>query len=109
MKATYLVVMSMMLAACASVERSPTPSIIGDNSVEGNRVAAIRSGDRDPADNDRICKSQPVTGSRTVKRVCHSRAEWAAMRRNAEETVRTTQQKATMHFENETCIHFGNC
>lgn len=68
--------------------------------MEAQRVAAIRSGDVDPADNDRICKSTPITGSRTMKRVCHTRAEWAAMRRNAEDTVRTTQQGPTYHFDN---------
>ncbi len=99
--------LSLFLAACASVESSPTPGIIADNSVEGNRVAAIRNGDKDP-DSEVICKSQPITGSRAMKRVCHTRAEWVAMRRNGEDSVRTTLQKATMHFENEACGRVGN-
>ncbi len=71
-----------------------------ENGMESRRVSVIRSGDVDPADNDRICKSIPITGSRVMRRACHTRAEWAAMRRNAEDTVRTTQQGPTFHFEN---------
>jgi len=78
------------------------------NGMESQRVSAIRGGDVDPDDSQRICKSTPITGSRAVKRVCHTRAEWAAMRRNGEEAVRTTQQRATGHFENEGLRAGGN-
>ena len=40
-----------------------------------------------------ICKSQPGTGSRFGKRICHTRAEWEVIReeaqRNYSEDVRT--------------------
>ena len=85
------------LAACAS---SSSPIVSKQNGMEAHRVSAIRSGHVDPEDNERICKSTPITGSRTMKRVCHTREEWAAMRRNAEDTVRGTQQHPTYHFEN---------
>lgn len=99
MRKIILVGLILGLGACASSQRT-APSIIGDNSVEGARVAAIRQGDKDPK-SDVICKSQVITGSRAMKRICHTREDWVAMRRNGEDTVRTTQQKATMHFENE--------
>lgn len=47
------------------------------------------------------CRNVRITGSRQRKQACHTRGEWSAMRRNATDAVRTTQQKATMHFENE--------
>ena len=100
--------MALMLAACASVERTAAPQIISDQSVEGHRVAAIRSGDQDP-ENDMICKSQVITGSRAMKRVCHTRGDWVAMRRNGEDAVRTTLQRPTSHFDNEDCGKTGNC
>lgn len=46
------------------------------------------------------CRNIRVTGSRQRKQSCHTRGEWAAMRRNATEAVRDTQQKPTYHFEN---------
>lgn len=46
------------------------------------------------------CRSIRITGSRQRKKSCHTRGEWAAMRRNATEAVRDTQQKPTYHFEN---------
>ncbi len=48
-----------------------------------------------------VCRPVRVTGSRKRQQTCHTRADWAAMRRNAGDTVRTTQQQPTMHFENE--------
>jgi len=92
-------ILSLGLAACVSNGTSTVSS--QQNGMEAKRVAGIRGGDVDPADSDRICKSTPITGSRAMQRVCHTRAEWTAMRRNAEETVRTTQQRPTGHFENE--------
>lgn len=46
------------------------------------------------------CRNIRITGSRQRKQSCHTRGEWAAMRRNATEAVRGTQQKPTYHFEN---------
>ncbi|MCB1609851.1 MAG: hypothetical protein KDI71_23060 [Xanthomonadales bacterium] len=89
-------VLAMGLAACASGSYHTASK---DGAMEDRRVSALRDGDRE-ADGDKICKSTPITGSRAMKRVCHTREEWAAMRRNGEETVRTTQQRPTGHFEN---------
>lgn len=47
------------------------------------------------------CRNIRITGSRQRKKSCHTRGEWAAMRRNATDAVRITQQTVTMHFENE--------
>ncbi len=47
-----------------------------------------------------VCRSVRVTGTRKRTQTCQTRADWSAMRRNAEDTVRTTQQQPTGHFEN---------
>ncbi len=82
------------LGACAS---SGTGERQASASGSGAATATAKSG----PGSERICKSTPITGSRAMKRICHTRDEWAAMRRNAEETVRTTQQRPTGHFENQ--------
>lgn len=42
-----------------------------------------------------VCRNTRITGSRKREQICHTKAEWAAMRRNATEAVRTTQQRPT--------------
>lgn len=54
------------------------------------------------------CRAMRVTGSRQRRKACHTRAEWAAMRRNGNEATRVTQQVVTMHFENECQVNTGN-
>lgn len=46
-----------------------------------------------------VCRNVRITGSRKREQVCHTKAEWAAMRRNATEAVRTTQQRPTGNLE----------
>ncbi len=40
-----------------------------------------------------VCKRMPTSGSRLGRKVCHSRAEWQAMRENARETTRAVQRR----------------
>ncbi len=111
-----LAVLVSAMVGCTSVDRSTKVGIAGNEarvsitsneSVEGALVAAIRDGEESP-DGEIFCRSSRVTGTRKSRRVCHSREEWVAMRRNGEEAMRVTQQKATMHFENEQCGRLGN-
>jgi len=85
--------LTIALGACAS---SGSVDRQARSSAAASTTATAKTG---PGD-ERICKSTPITGSRAMKRVCHTRDEWAAMRTNAEETVRTTQQRPTGHFDN---------
>jgi hypothetical protein len=53
---------------------------------------AKASGDDDP---DRvICKNQPVTGSRFIKRICMRRADWDEQVRRADEAKRKFGESA---------------
>jgi len=104
-QAALIGLLTVGLAACAS--SGTGSSVMEHNGTEAKRVAAVRGGDVDPADSERICKSTPITGSRAAKRVCHTRAEWTAMRRNAEDTVRGTQQKPTYHWDPRTSGTWG--
>lgn len=60
--------------------------------AETAQVAASQGTDTD-ADTDkdaskRVCRTQPVTGSRTrVNRICMTRAEWAALSRNTQQGI----------------------
>ncbi len=40
-----------------------------------------------------VCKRVPTSGSRLGRKVCHSRAEWRAMRENGRETTRSIQRR----------------
>ncbi len=93
MTRTLLIIgLAFALGACASSNSGVRQA---SATAQNGSTAATGPG------SDVICKSTPMTGSRTMKRVCHTRDEWAQMRRNAEETVRTTQQRPTGHFENQ--------
>ncbi len=37
----------------------------------------------DTVEPEQICRRQPIEGSRRMERVCHTRAEWDAIRENA--------------------------
>ena len=86
--------LAFALGACASSNTSVRQAAAPADDADA-RIAADGPG------SERICKSTPIAGSRAMKRVCHTRDEWAQMRRNAEETVRQTQQRPTGHFENQ--------
>lgn len=103
MRKAVLIAMTLALGACATSQHSG----LGDNSVDDKRVAALRSGDKDPG-SDVICKSQPITGSRTSARVCYTRDEWVAMRNNSEEYVRNVQQRINTSYGNEYGDRFRN-
>lgn len=40
-----------------------------------------------------VCKRQKVSGSRVTRKVCHSRADWRAMRENGREVTREVQRR----------------
>ena len=59
----------------------------------GPAAAASHAKPSEIADLDKvICKSQPITGSRFVKRVCMTRAEWNEQQRHTEEFERHINQ-----------------
>lgn len=88
---------ALLTAGCASGPVALTTSDATIQAMESRRVAAVRDGERVVEDASVVvCKAVPVTGSRTLRRVCHPRDEWIAMRRNGEETVRTTHRKGTL-------------
>ncbi len=45
------------------------------------------------SDNVIVCKRQKMSGSRVTRKVCHSRAEWRAMRENGREVTREVQRR----------------
>jgi hypothetical protein len=42
----------------------------------------------------RVCKSDPVIGSRFVKKICHTQAEWDAIQKNDRSMVDGYQRQA---------------
>ena len=87
--------MAVVLGACAAGSQP----VVDHQPMESRRVSALREGERmGPVEDNSptICRAIPVTGSRNPRRVCHTELEWIAMRRNGEETVRTTHRKGTM-------------
>ncbi len=88
---------ALLIGGCASGPATLISSDTASEVTEDRRVAALRDGERVTEDDSiMVCKAVPVTGSRNLRRVCHHRDEWVAMRRNGEETVRTTHRKGTM-------------
>jgi len=48
-----------------------------------------------------VCKRQPISGSRLGRKVCHSRAEWRAMRENGRELTKQIQRRDAGFEDNE--------
>jgi len=90
--------LSLVLAGCATTDQLSRQAAVGGDSVESHRVAALRDGERvsrGAGQPQNVCKAVSVTGTRNTRRVCHTREEWIAMRRNGEETVRTIHREGT--------------
>lgn len=85
---------AVMLVACASKapESSPTMASVAagtedETSAEYQRLI-------NNASQDRVCKRQPVTGSRIDSYVCMTRAEMAAQQENADRVMREMRDSA---------------
>jgi hypothetical protein len=74
-----------LIAASDVPQTAPTSSTPAANS------------DKPKDDPDKvICRSQPVTGSRFIKRVCHTRAEWAQMDAQVQEMERQMREHSAI-------------
>jgi hypothetical protein len=62
---------------------TPTPTAV---------TVAQQSDADDP--NKMICHNEPITGSRFVKRVCMTRADWGELERRTEQLTRTFNEGA---------------
>lgn len=99
MRTLSIILAAWMLVACASTGSGPeagdsaaTPAA-EDKGVQFGNQAAIAS--VPPAEEDdpgyweeMICKNEPVTGTRQIRRRCHSRYDWARMEGAATEAMR---------------------
>jgi len=60
---------------------------------DGNEGAAgVEEAATQPNPNERVCRRVHVTGSNIPQRVCMSRAEWAELREESQETLRRNNQ-----------------
>jgi hypothetical protein len=104
MKALFITIAAATLLACASTgsdqgtdEAAPVTDVTTSGKEEriqfGNQ-AAVATVEPAAAEDDpgyweeMICKNEGVTGSRQVRRRCHTRYDWARMESAATETMR---------------------
>lgn len=106
---TLLITLAVMgIVACATPAQVPpgdaehiaattpreTPP--GDGGLTASAVAAAAETSQAQAQespDDEICRTQKVTGSRFIRRVCHTRAEWKQMELAAAETMRDIESQ----------------
>lgn len=105
MRTLYIILAASALVACASSGSGPTPGESAtaptageDKNVQFGNQAAVAS--VPPAEEDEpgywdemICKNEPVTGTRQIRRRCHSRYDWARMESAATETMRDIESQ----------------
>jgi predicted transglutaminase-like cysteine proteinase len=66
------------LALSAGQQAAPAPAPAPAPATESPTLQTII-----PAAAEQICRRQPIQGSRRSERVCHTKAEWEAIRDNA--------------------------
>lgn len=68
------------------------PEAAAETAEKANK-SGEKSNARQKKRSDVICKRMPMTGSRRVHRVCHTREEWEAMENAAKETMRDIESQ----------------
>lgn len=100
---SLLVAAFVLVHACASValaqtQESPPASepAHAPASAEATALAAAKADSQEADERNKIvCKHMPLTGSRMGRKVCHSKAQWAAMESGADEFMRDIQSGTT--------------
>lgn len=108
MKTLFITIAAASLLACASAGPGPgtdeAAPVDGTTSGEnkqvqfGNQAAistipAAAEEDQPGYWEEMICKNEGVTGSRQVRRRCHTRYDWARMESAATETMRDIESQ----------------
>jgi hypothetical protein len=77
------------LAVLAGADATQTPS--GANAAATDAAPAKAPNAKDP--DKVVCRTEAITGSRFLQRVCHTQAEWDEMHREAELMQRESNQR----------------
>jgi hypothetical protein len=85
------------LAGCAAnpppiAQTAPAAPPTAARAVVAQPAPAVQTASADG--DQRICKSMPVTGSLTAKRVCSTRAEWDAFDKKARKALTSSTSSA---------------
>jgi len=95
------IVAATMLVACAS-KGPANPTAVASNGTDAqDKLAAEYQSLIANASDQRICKRQPVTGTRVDRMVCFTRAEMEEQQRNADEVMREMRNSATMRQQQQ--------
>jgi hypothetical protein len=87
--------LSLLLASCASIDSTPTPTLaaaenvapIGEDLTLAPVVVQVQPAPL--SQDDIVCKKEIVTGTHQIREVCESRRERATQRRSAQEWLRS--------------------
>ncbi len=92
----------LFLSACATTsETASAPAAIAPTTVAEN--TADETDELDP--NEEVCRRQQRTGSRFHTRICMTRAEWAQMQQDSQDSTRAMQREVAP----DDCVFTSNC
>lgn len=78
------------LAACGSTDPKPMTVAAADTAPANAATAVAATDDDDP--NKEICRTEPIVGSKFVRRVCATRAQWEDIERNTQQQMDMMRQ-----------------
>jgi hypothetical protein len=108
MRIVVVAILGTVLTACASAgpssapEAASTTAALAEADAQTLTTAVLRPGDPGYRD-ERICRREPVTGTRLTRARCHSRYDWARMAGAATETMRDILSQPTACLEGDQC------
>ncbi|CAN5159924.1 hypothetical protein BH09PSE1_BH09PSE1_26940 [soil metagenome] len=78
-------IVAIVLAFVVTVaqQTAPAPAVPAPSAPSAPSAPATSSTTATPSESEQICRRQRIEGSRQNERVCHTRAEWDAIRQNA--------------------------
>ncbi len=106
MKTLAVILMTLALAACASVEEPARADMTQPASPAASQVAEADEAREapDPDDPDQIiCRIERVTGQLRREQICRTSAEWRAIRESGRDTLHGRQ--ATQYYSAEERPH----
>lgn len=91
-----LLAVGLVLSACANTPESTPPPAAQSEALAETYYRTQSEAEAKVDDDDLVCRTEPVLGSRFPKKTCATKSQWEASRNSAQDEVRRNQKGAAL-------------